>query len=169
MPLGVFKTLNFLQRELASVPFLEFSSRPLSVTPDHKCIVNNLLPPALRELPGFLLAEWNLFSQASQSKSVRRARPLPSFTPRAAGHWHFSSARSLDGHALKYMHGKNKREKNLFPSNHNWFSHSLCDIDFACSAKHTPVKGRSADSLHDRGTQAACGRSREAVMKDEPT
>lgn len=47
--LGVFQTLDFLQRELDSVPFLEFSSVTLSVTPDHEYSVNNLLYPALRE------------------------------------------------------------------------------------------------------------------------
>lgn len=47
--LGVFQTLDFLQRELDSFPFLEFSSLPHSVTPDHEYSVNNLLYPALRE------------------------------------------------------------------------------------------------------------------------
>lgn len=47
--LGVFQTLDFLRRELDSVPFLEFSSVTLSVTPDHEYSVNNLLYPALRE------------------------------------------------------------------------------------------------------------------------
>lgn len=49
--LGVFQTLDFLQRELDSVSFLEFSSLTLSVTPDHKYSVNNLLSPTRRRTP----------------------------------------------------------------------------------------------------------------------
>lgn len=136
--LGVFQTLDFLGRELDSVPFLEFSSLTLSVTPDHEYSVNNLLSPALREN-----SLTSCLQNGTTSLGLPKARMVDSLLHFPSSLLQLSVTNVLVVYINridmppKILHGKRRGEKN--PSiNQNGFLLSLYEI-------YTTVKKPSAE------------------------
>lgn len=162
--LGVFQTLNFLQRELDSVPFLEFSSLPLSVTPGHKYSVNNLLSPALREnsLASGLqngISSLRLLGTRVFDRLVHFPSCLLWLSVTAILVVHIN--RMNISKSICMIRGRGR--KISFHPIKIGSSISYVKLSMLREAYHSE-RTLSRTSIHDGETQAVHGRSREAVM-----